>query len=159
MDTFFPASSPEYQAHALIAEGVWWNPKIGPKEIGLCAAYAALERYVKGEDLYLPPRDTWELQAILRSYSDHVINSLFSQIRSWACPDYRTPKAYAIARQQCATSLHAVLSPEGVLARLVELHTPPATPLYVVPKLEHDDEPSQSPSMFEPVNSQRIRSR
>lgn len=36
------------------------------------------------------------LSYISRSYSDHVINSLFSQIRNWSSPDYRTPKAYAI---------------------------------------------------------------
>lgn len=96
MDAYFPTTSPEYQAHVLIAyvqsnltlfvyttvlvtphtpisnhqpavysEGVWWNPSIGPIDIGLCAAYAALSRYVKGEDLYLPPRNTSELQAIL----------------------------------------------------------------------------------------------
>ncbi|KAG9026276.1 hypothetical protein FRB95_009034 [Tulasnella sp. JGI-2019a] len=110
MDSYYPTSSAEYKAHILIAEGVWWNPEIGPVDIGLCAAYAALSRYVKGEDLYLPPRNTSELQAILRSYSDHVIISLFSQIRGWARSDYRTPAAYATAREQCP-SLYVPSSP------------------------------------------------
>lgn len=39
------------------------------------------------------------LALIRRSYSDHVINSLFSQIRSWARSDYRTPAAYATGKQ------------------------------------------------------------
>jgi len=155
MDSYFPTSSAEYQAHLLVAEGVWWNPKIGPKEIGLCAAYAALSRFVKGEDVYLPPRDVWELQAVLRLYSDHVINPLFSQIRSWASTNNRTPNAYAIAREQCAKSLRNALLSEDALVKLVELHTPPVTPHYTVPQLDAEDE-SMS---FEPTTaSQEIRS-
>ncbi|KAG8855831.1 hypothetical protein FRB96_006653 [Tulasnella sp. 330] len=158
MDAYYPTSSAEYQAHVLIAEGVWWNPEIGPVDIGLCAAYAALSRYVKGEDLYLPPRNSSELQSILRSYSDHVINSLFSQIRSWARSDYRTPAAYATAREQCAKSLRAILSQSNAISKLIDLHSPPVTPVYPVTALDKDDETTTT--AFEPTTaSQEIRSR
>jgi len=160
MDKYFPSTSAEYQAHNLVADGVWWNPNIGPVEIGLCAAYAALDRYVRGEDLYLPPRDIWELQAVLRLYSDHVINSLFSQIRSWSPTGHRTPPAYASARQQCARSLHAVLSPGDTLHRLVELHSPPTTPHCPSSALESTNDDATSSTAFEPTTaSQVIRSR
>jgi len=155
MESYFPASSAEYQANVLVAEGVWWNPKIGPTEIGHSAAYTALARYIKGEDLYLPPRNVWELRAVLRLYSDHVINSLFSQVRNLS-PEYRTANAYARARQQCAMSLHAVLSPGNNLEILVALHTPPATPHYTVPQLDNEDESMT----FEPTTaSHQIKSR
>jgi hypothetical protein len=88
MDRFFPEHSAEHEAQAHIAcvltffftpfrprpvlnhqpffsAYVFWDANIGPNEIGLCAAYASLARYVKGEDLYIPPRNETELVQIL----------------------------------------------------------------------------------------------
>ncbi|KAG8895862.1 hypothetical protein FRB99_000308 [Tulasnella sp. 403] len=124
MDRFFPASSPEYKAHAHIADYVFWDADIGAKDIGLCAAYASLARFVKGEDLYLPPRDANELQSILRNYSDHIVNSLCSQVVSRVT--LRSTNGYAVAREQSARSLRRALTTGDNLSRLVAMHSPPA---------------------------------
>lgn len=92
-----------------------------------------------------------------RSYSDHVINSLFSQIRSWARSDYRTPAAYATAREQCAKSLRAVLTESSAISKLIDLHSPLVTPAYPVTARDKDDETTTA---FESATaSHEIRSR
>ncbi|KAG8952657.1 hypothetical protein FRC04_004019 [Tulasnella sp. 424] len=154
MDRYFSTSSPEYKAHAHVADYVFWDANITAKDIGLCAAYASLQRFVKGEDLYIPPRNVTELQAVLRNYSDHVVNSLCSQVVSrvalrnsngWAVDmltlNPRSP-SLQLARAQSASSLADVLSKDGNLERLVALHSAPQAEVLVSPLhhlVEEDD--------------------
>ncbi|KAG8966444.1 hypothetical protein FRC03_011982 [Tulasnella sp. 419] len=127
MDRFFASTSPEARAKQHINEYVFYDSSIGPTEVGLCAAYTALARYVDGQDVYVPPRNYGELQKILRLYSDHVINSLFTQIPSRAPRD-----GYATARNICAQSLHTALSQNSNAEYLISLHTSPADDQYDV---------------------------
>ncbi|KAG8906573.1 hypothetical protein FRC01_007958 [Tulasnella sp. 417] len=140
MDRYFSTSSPEYKAHAHVGDYVFWDANITAQDIGLCAAYASLQRFVKGEDLYIPPRNVSELQAILRNYSDHVVNSLCSQVVSRVA--LRNANGWAVARAQSARSLAAVLSKDDNLERLVALHSAPQAEALVSPLhhlIEEDD--------------------
>ncbi|KAG9123356.1 hypothetical protein FRC07_015053 [Ceratobasidium sp. 392] len=90
IDRFFPSNSAEAVAHAYIKEHLWHDPTISIETIGLCASYAALSRYIVGEDLYVPPRNEEELSYILsptltvthsKRYTTDVLHSLVSQAR------------------------------------------------------------------------------
>ncbi|KAG9050544.1 hypothetical protein FS837_004728 [Tulasnella sp. UAMH 9824] len=140
MDRYFSTSSAEFKAHAHVADYVFWDANITAQDIGLCAAYASLQRFVKGEDLYIPPRNVTELQAILRNYSDHVVNSLCSQVVSRVA--LRNSNGWAVARAQSARSLAAVLSKADNAERLVALHSTPQAEVLVSPLhhlIEEDD--------------------
>lgn len=64
MDQYFPQYSPEHRAHTRIREDIFYDSTIGVTDIGLCAAYAAVERYTTA-DLYVVPRNERELEAVL----------------------------------------------------------------------------------------------
>ncbi|QRV72767.1 hypothetical protein RhiJN_00781 [Ceratobasidium sp. AG-Ba] len=120
IDRFYPSSSPEAVAHAYIKEHLWHDPTITIDTVGLCASYAALSRYIAGEDLYVPPRNETELNFILKRYTTDVLHSLVSQARD---SELRTmlPKARRIA----ASSLDAILSNPEHLESLLVRHSPP----------------------------------
>ncbi|KAG8747545.1 hypothetical protein FRC10_000681 [Ceratobasidium sp. 414] len=120
IDRFYPAGSAEAVAHAYIKEHLWHDPTITIDTVGLCASYAALSRYIIGEDLYVPPRNEAELSYILKRYTTDVLHSLVSQARD---SELRTmlPKA----RQIAASSLDAILrNPEHCESLLIR-HSPP----------------------------------
>ncbi|KAB5595594.1 hypothetical protein CTheo_1055 [Ceratobasidium theobromae] len=127
MDRYFPTESPEAVAHAYIKDHLWHDPTITVDTIGRCAAYAALSRYVIGEDLYVPPRNPSELDYILKRYTTDVLHSLVSQARD---SDLRTmlPKA----RQVAASSLNAVLRNSELCESLLVRHSPPENDIVVI---------------------------
>ncbi|KAJ1308643.1 hypothetical protein OPQ81_004337 [Rhizoctonia solani] len=128
MDHYFPAESPEAIAHAYIKDHLWHDPTITIDTIGRCAAYAALLRYVVGEDLYVPPRNASELDYILKRYTTGVLHSLVSQARD---SELRTglPKA----RQIAAASLNSILQNSELLESLLARHSPPENDVVALP--------------------------
>ncbi|KAG8718897.1 hypothetical protein FRC08_004116 [Ceratobasidium sp. 394] len=145
IDKFYPSDSAEAVAHAYIKEHLWHDPTITIDTIGLCASYAALSRYIIGEDLYVPPRNEAELSFILyvfqrsdslstltvphsKRYTTDVLHSLVSQARD---SELRTmlPKARRVA----ASSLEAILrNPEHCESLLIR-HSPPENDVVTLP--------------------------
>ncbi|KAF8607602.1 hypothetical protein BDV93DRAFT_519633 [Ceratobasidium sp. AG-I] len=126
MDLFFPAGSAEAVAQAYIKDNLWHDPTITIETIGLCAAYAALARYVSGSDLYVPPRNTDELSYILKRYTTDVLHSLVSQAR-----DSSLRTMLPTARQIAASSLESVLKQHR--ESLLVMHSPPENDVVSLP--------------------------
>ncbi|CAE6461623.1 unnamed protein product [Rhizoctonia solani] len=128
MDRYFPAESREAAAQAYIKDHLWHDPTITVETIGQCAAYAALSRYVVGEDLYVPPRNASELDYILKRYTTDVLHSLVSQAR-----DSELRTALPKARQIAASSLNTVLRNSELLESLLVRHSPPENDVVALP--------------------------
>ncbi|KDQ21030.1 hypothetical protein BOTBODRAFT_27048 [Botryobasidium botryosum FD-172 SS1] len=126
MQAYFAASTPEALAYAHVRESIFHDSRIGYQLIGQSAAYSALQRYIQGEDVYIPPRNLQELQYILKSYATDVIHSLISQAVS------RIPEGgYSKARIIAATSLTRILRDNDNVATLLALHHPDNEPAEV----------------------------
>ncbi|GAB1520068.1 hypothetical protein RhiTH_003141 [Rhizoctonia solani] len=152
MDCYFPTESSEAVAHAYIKDHLWHDPTITIETIGRCAAYAALSRYVVGEDLYVPPRNASELDYILaletdpsyrKRYTTDVLHSLVSQAR-----DSELRTALPKARQIAASSLSTVLQNSELLESLLIRHSPPENDVVALP--------ASSASIDSPIPSRRI---
>ncbi|CAE6439472.1 hypothetical protein ACGC1H_000792 [Rhizoctonia solani] len=128
MDYYFPTASPEAVAHAYIKDHLWHDPTITVETIGRCAAYAALSRFVVGDDLYVPPRNASELDHILKRYTTDVLHSLVSQAR-----DSELRTALPKARQIAASSLNTVLRNSELLESLLIRHSPPENDVVALP--------------------------
>ncbi|TDL29507.1 hypothetical protein BD410DRAFT_779922 [Rickenella mellea] len=85
MDRYLAPNTPEAQAHLFIKENSHWEdeqPSVNETLIAFCASYAALARYVSGEDIYLMPRNAKELEATLWRYSHDAIHNTIAYSKS-----------------------------------------------------------------------------
>ncbi|KZT60554.1 hypothetical protein CALCODRAFT_429193 [Calocera cornea HHB12733] len=115
--SFYPSTSPEAQAHEHIHEHILHDPQIGAKEMGLSSAYAAVQRYLAAEDLYIFPTDGKSLSDVLGRFARDVIHSLISQAKT-RIEEGGYTRARAIAMKSLRDK---VLTPTGT-ATLLELH-------------------------------------
>ncbi|KZO97417.1 hypothetical protein CALVIDRAFT_480309 [Calocera viscosa TUFC12733] len=121
--SFYPSSSPEAQAHLHIHEHILHDPQIGAKEMGLSSAYAAVQRYLAAEDLYIFPTEAKQLSDVLGRFARDVIHSLISQAKT-RIEEGGYTRARAIAMKSLREK---VLTPEGI-STLLELHKELANP-------------------------------
>lgn len=107
--------------------------------MGLCASYAALARFISGQDLYIPPRSPRELLNTLRSYSFDALHNLISHSRTAMQPGGYSrvrcrglsPPSDTDRAQACeiaSTSLSTVVAAPEHTTYLLELHRRPIDP-------------------------------
>ncbi|TEB30278.1 hypothetical protein FA13DRAFT_581963 [Coprinellus micaceus] len=86
MDKFLGPNTHEASAHNHFVEN-WYNwhtdhPHLDEALLSGCASYRAFQRYLSGDDIYLLPRNKFELESILRRYAHDAIHNAISQSRS-----------------------------------------------------------------------------
>ncbi|KAF8592339.1 hypothetical protein K439DRAFT_1378361 [Ramaria rubella] len=120
MDRFYAPTSPEALSFHRISTDHFWDSEhasLTETLMGMCASYAALARFISGQDLYMPPRNRRELFSTLRSYSFDALHNLISHSRS-----AMQPGGYSRACEIASTSISSVLAVEEHTAHLLELH-------------------------------------
>jgi hypothetical protein len=118
MNRYFPDESREAAAYRYVSENLIHDPRIDLQKLALCAAYAAIQRYVtRGDELYVVPTTPTELETLLKSYALDAIHSQMSQSRA------RIPSGgYSTARNIANESLTNVLAASDNCADLLSLH-------------------------------------
>ncbi|KAG1768190.1 hypothetical protein EDD22DRAFT_873319 [Suillus occidentalis] len=125
MDDFLAPHSTEAMAHFRLSED-WldWDisrPSFDESLIAHCASYHAFDRYLSGEDLFIPPRFVSELEGVLRRHAYDSIHNAISRSR-------QTLKTGGYSRtcHLAEQSIRSVLNTEDNARRLLAWHRPNA---------------------------------
>ncbi|KAG2152252.1 hypothetical protein BD769DRAFT_1404065 [Suillus cothurnatus] len=133
MDNFLAPHSTEAIAHTRLSED-WldWDisrPSFDESLVAHCASYHAFDRYLSGEDLFIPPRFPSELERVLRRHAYDSIHNAISRSRySRVCvfpltslsPAEPVIKICHLAEQ----SIRSVLNTEDNARSLLAWHRP-----------------------------------
>ncbi|KAF9055286.1 hypothetical protein BDZ89DRAFT_975670 [Hymenopellis radicata] len=128
MDRFFGPTSAETVAYNYITDnGSHWDIESSINETHLagCVAYQALDRYLKGADLFILPRSRTELESIFRRYTYDAVHNMIAKSRSTL-----QPGGYSRVCHLAEKSLRDVLNSGDNCTRLLALHTPPSSPIH-----------------------------
>lgn len=120
MDRYYAPHTPEARAHSHIQENTHWEAdqhSLNETLIALSASYQALSRYIGGDDIYLMPRSTSELESKLRRYAYDAIHNMIAQSKS---PLERG--GYSRVCNAAEQSIRSVLSTNNNAADLLALH-------------------------------------
>ncbi|KAG1755682.1 hypothetical protein EDB19DRAFT_1662463 [Suillus lakei] len=135
MDQFLGPHSTEAVAHSRLSED-WldWDisrPSFDESLVAHCASYHAFDRYLSGEDLFIPPRFPSELERVLRRHAYDSIHNAISRSR-------QTLKTGGYSRtcHLAEQSIRSVLNTEDNARRLLAWHRP-NTPSPVAMEMAH----------------------
>ncbi|KAG0709643.1 hypothetical protein DFH29DRAFT_758049, partial [Suillus ampliporus] len=123
MDIFLAPHSTEAVAHSRLSEDLLdWHishPSFDESLVAHCASYHALDRYLSGEDLFIPPRSPSELERVLRRHAYDSIHNAISRSR-------QTLKTGGYSRtcHLAEQSIRSVLSTNDNAGRLLAWHGP-----------------------------------
>ncbi|KAG2077406.1 hypothetical protein BDR04DRAFT_972326, partial [Suillus decipiens] len=123
MDDFLAPHSTEAVAHSRLSED-WldWDisgPSFDESLVAHCASYHAFDRYLSGEDLFIPPRFPSELEQVLRRHAYDSIHNAISRSR-------QTLKTGGYSRtcHLAEQSIRSVLDTGDNARRLLAWHRP-----------------------------------
>lgn len=127
LSTFFAPDTPEAQAHARVSDsGNPWDysvsigASLNEQLLSLAAAYLAVNRYIHGNDLYIRPKTTRDLENVLRRYSVDAIHDYISLAKTPL-----SPGGYSRASSMAQQSIQSVLASQSNAQRLLQLHGAP----------------------------------
>ncbi|KAG1806798.1 uncharacterized protein HD556DRAFT_1324129 [Suillus plorans] len=136
MDNFLAPHSTEAMAHSKLSED-WldWDisrPSFDESLVAHCASYHAFDRYLSGEDLFIPPRFPSELERVLRRHAYDSIHNSISRSR-------QTLKAGGYSRtcHFAEQSIRSVLNTEDNARILLAWHRPNTAPSPMTVDMTH----------------------
>ncbi|KAF5333354.1 hypothetical protein D9611_002602 [Ephemerocybe angulata] len=123
MDKFLGPHTHEANAHNHFLEN-WFNwhtdhPHMDEALLSGCATYRAFQRYLSGDDIYILPRNKFELESILRRYAVDAIHNAISQSRS-----PMQTGGYSRICHQAEKSIRDVMHTDNNVQILLALHRP-----------------------------------
>ncbi|KAG1820174.1 uncharacterized protein BJ212DRAFT_1338431 [Suillus subaureus] len=136
MDNFLAPHSTEAMAHSRLSED-WldWDishPSFDESLVAHCASYHAFDRYLSGEDLFIPPRFPSELERVLRRHAYDSIHNAISRSRQTL-----KPGGYSRTCHLAEQSIRSVLNIADNARRLLAWHRPITVPSPVTVDMTH----------------------
>ncbi|KAG1754049.1 uncharacterized protein EDB91DRAFT_1101334 [Suillus paluster] len=135
MDHFLAPHSTESMAYSSVSQD-WldWDishPSFDESLVGHCASYHAVDRYLSGEDLFIPPRSPSELERVLRRHAYDSIHNAIARSR-------QTLKTGGYSRtcHLAEQSIRSVLDANDNARRLLAWHRP-NNPSHVAMEMSH----------------------